>query len=139
MSEIKNVNQYQEVIDDGSTKDVNLTPLQQLKHTLSDARDKVITKTNDGIKWVVENPEKAAATATLAFVAYTKFVRPIASDILKIKAAHTYEFYDFKNHESLRLRRKLTDRENKELILYLSDMTVHNFASDWLRAHNLLK
>lgn len=138
MSEIKEVNKYEERVG-GHVNEVELTPFEQLKHTAHDAKDKALNGVNDAVKWAVENPKKAVAAATGALVTYNTLIKPLARDICKFRQAHTYEFYDFKNHESLRIRRKLTPNEYKELALYLSDPSKHRFASDWLRARGLLK
>lgn len=139
MSEVKNINKYEETVNNGETKDVELTPTQQLKCTIRDAKDKVIMGVNNAIVWCINNPKKAVGIAGGALAGYNTVVRPILRDIRDFRESHTYTFYDYKNHEPLTLRRKLTDEENKALILYMDDRTAHHFASDWLRQRNLLK
>ena len=139
MNEIKNVNVYEETNNEGQTKEIELTPAQQLKCTIKDAKNKILIGLNDAIVWCVNNPKKAVGIAGGLLAGYNTVVRPIMRDISEFKAAHTYEFYDAKNHEPLTLRRKLTDREHKELMMYMNDRTEWHFASDWLRKRNLLK
>ena len=139
MSEVKNINKYEESVNNGETKAVELTPTQQLKCTISDARDKAIMGLNDAIVWCVNNPKKAVGIAGGALAGFNTFGLPILRYIRDFRERHTYTFYDYKNHESLTLRRKLTNEENKALLLYMDDRTAHHFASDWLRQRNLLK
>ena len=139
MSEIKNVNVYEETKASGETNQVEMTPTQQLKCTIKDAKNKVIIGLNNAIVWCVNNPKKAVGIAGGVLAGYNTLVRPILRDIRDFKAEHTYTFYDSKNHEPLNLRRKLTEDETKALILYMNDKTEWHFASDWLRQRNLLK
>lgn len=140
MNEVKDIKEFDEVKEDGSEQTVSVSPIQQIKTALRDAKKKTVDNVCNAITWCADNPKKAITIASGMALGYKQVVRPILSDMRKFKEEHTYEFYDYVNHEPLTIKRPLNDREYKELCLYIDDRTgPKHFASDWLRARNLLK
>ena len=116
------------------------SPVEKLKRTAKEAANRSIEAANNGLRWALDHPKETIGIIGAGIIGYSRYVRPMIQDARDFKEAHTYKFYDYRNHRTCYLRRPLTDDEHEALCDYIDDRSQgKRYASEWLRTRRLLK